>query len=145
MKKKLMMSLLLISVFVMTGCGAEEKVLECTNESDQGFMTMVENEKVVFKGESVIEYSEDVDIVVNELYMDYKDDYIAILKEEFAKFENMKGVTFTMNETDEGLKVSLKAVIADVEDENLDDLQLARTASYDETLKLRNENGYTCK
>lgn len=145
MKKKLMTGFLLISILVMTGCGTAEKTLECNKETEQGFMTMVENEKILFKGDNVVEYDEDINITINDLYKDYKDDYIAILKDEFAKFENINGAVFKMEEEGEELVVTLKVDIDKVEDEDLNTLQLARTASYDETLKLRTENGYTCK
>lgn len=146
MKKKIgLVCVMIMMMLVSTGCSETEKVLDCTKTTNESFITMTENEKITFNGTDITKYEEYLDIELDEAYLEYKDTYISILEEEYDKFAKMNGVTLKMDETDKGLNVSVIAIIGEMSDDDMDLLNVSKKASYDETLKSRTSNEYTCK
>lgn len=144
MKKNLFFAFLISAVVVCSGC-SKQKVLDCTRTEDETGATLKENEKVTFKGTSVVDYEASIDVVIDEKYKSYKSTFVSYIEKEYKEYEEIKGVTLKTKETDDGVKISLKADVQKMADKDLKTLDLEKKADYNKTKDARKKAGFTCK
>ncbi len=144
MKKSVFLVFLISIMLVCAGC-SKTKVLTCTKTEDETGATLKETEKIKFNGSKVEDYEATIDVVIDEKYKSYKSTFVSYIEKGYKEYDEIKGVTLTTKETDDGVKITLKADVQKMSDTNLKKLDLEKKASYDKTKDARKKAGFTCK
>lgn len=144
MKKKVLLVSLFSSLILFAGC-SKTKTLTCTRTEKSTGIEMKEEEKVTFDGSKVKKYEATIDVAISDTYKSYKSIFMSSIKNQYKAYDNMKGVTFESKETDDGVKIVMKADVAKVSDSDLRKLSIERKADYKKTKDARKKEGFTCK
>lgn len=152
MKNFLMLAIVSICIFTVTGCGSV-KTLTCTLEDESSYDEIENTGKQVKlefnnEGDKILKYSQGMYITYNSSVSD--EDFNNSYDEAKSVCDGYKEYTaVTCKATKEGKKISLvtevnveKANAKTIEDFYLDEME---GKTYDSMKKDAEENGYTCK
>ena len=145
MKKGFYIGAFVMSACILTGCGS--KVLECSRNNDYSEeMKMNQTIKTTFKKDKITKLSMDMDVKLNETFIEYRDELKASIEEEFSNLKDTKGIEYATKDTEDGFKFNLDADINKLDDNAKDQLDLVNTEqSYEDAKAEFESEGYTCK
>ena len=144
MKKAIIALSSVIALVLFTGCG-KSKVLECSLTQSATGYKMVGTEKITFKGNDVKDYSAEFVMELDEKYLTYKSTFVSAFKTQMNQYKGIDGVELNTKETDDGVKVTMKANVQKMTDDGLKKFDLKKKASYSATKTAREKSGYKCK
>ena len=139
--KKLILPLL-IAIFLVTGCGSGSQVVKCTMNQDVTGAKMSSNVNVGIKGSKFDYIKMDIDVVVADEYLAYKDVFVSSIESQFTGFESTYGAKVSIKDTDKGVKVTISMDAEEAEKfYGKDSKKLTKKDVIDEF----ENQGYSCK
>lgn len=145
MKKSLGLLLAVVMIGCSVGCGSK-KVLTCTKSEKESGMEMNQKIKATFNGNNVKEVEVTVDAKLSDEYKSYKSIFVSSLESSFEDYKDLKGVDIKTSDKDDTVSVTLKADLSKMDKNAKDKLDIVDTkASYKESKKDLEKDGYTCK
>lgn len=145
MKRCFYVGAFVVSACLLSGCGS--KTLECSRSNDYSEeMKMNQTVKATFKGNKVTKLSMDMDIELGEAYIEYKEELMGTVEDEFESLKGTKGIDISTKDTTNGFNFKLDADITALDDEAKEELDLVNTEqSYNDAKAEFESEGYTCK
>ena len=144
MKKSFYLGAILASTCLLSGCS---KVLVCERSNDYNEeMKMNQTIKVTFKKNTITNLTMDMNINLSNDYLEYKDELISSVEDEFANLKDTKGIAYSTKDNSNGFTFNLNADIANLDEDTKNELDLVNTThSYKEAKEEFENEGYTCK
>ena len=96
-----------LSLLVLTGCGKKETVV-CTQSQKVSGVSLDSTVNVYLEGSRFKGLDMQIDIVVPDSMLSYKDTLVKTLEKQYKSFETQYGVTPKTTETDNGAKVTME-------------------------------------
>lgn len=146
MKKSLGLLLAVVMIGVSVGCGSKEKVLNCSKTEEESGISMDQKINAKFSGNNVKEVAVTVDAKLSDEYKSYKSIFMSSLESSFEDYKDLKGVSIKTSDKDDTITVTLKANLSKMDKDAKEKLDIVDTkASYEESKKDLEKDGYTCK
>ena len=143
--------ILAVSVLLITGCGNSEKTLTCTNSEEDSGLKMTQEVTMTFKDDKVSYVKMSVDNeATDDAIIENWDMFVSMLETEFEE-TSKDGVKLTTNNNANKhiYNVSLEIDLEKASEDALKEYGLSsiteENASYDETKKSAEDDGFTCK
>ena len=143
-------AILAVSVLFMTGCGGE-KTLTCTNSEESSGIKMNQEVTMTFKDDKVTYVKMSIDNeATDDTIIDNWDMFVSMLEGQFEE-TNENGVNLSTNNdaTNHTFNVSLEIDLTKASDDALAEYGLDgiadETATYEDTKKDAEADGFTCK
>lgn len=134
MKRGKLALLLVVAMFMVSGCG-KEKELVCTTSATQGGITIEQEVNVKMKGNKV----EDVNLDMLVKYPDeYTDEQKNTLFETYKAQESV--LDMKAEKADNGIRLT-----AGKDSKYFDDVDFSEKISFDDLKEQYEKQGYTCK
>ena len=137
-------AILTVSLLLITGCGNNEKTLTCTNSEESSGIKMNQEVTMTFKDDSIDNEATD-DTIINNWDM-----FASMLDSQFEQ-TNKDGVSLKTNNNKDKhtYNVSLEIDLTKASDDTLAEYDLDgianETATYEDTKKSAEADGFTCK
>ena len=145
MKKNMMLATLVILLGFATGC-SKEKVLECSKKEDSTGMAMEQTIKTKFNKNEIKNIDVTMDVNIEDAYKEYKSSIIKSVENQYSVYKDKTGITYSVDEKDSGLVVTIKADLKKMDDETKEELSMVDAkADFDTAKKELEKEGYTCK
>ena len=138
------------AVLLVTGCGGE-KTLTCTNSEESSGIKMSQEVTMTFKGDKVTYVKMSIDNEATEdTIIDNWDMFVSMLDSQFEESDEDGVSLSTNNDTDNHIyNVSLEIDLEKASDDALSEYGLdgitEENASYEDTKKEAEADGFTCK
>lgn len=147
MKKATLCSLILVAIVLSTGCNKKIGKLYCTKtETSSDNLELKEALNITFKGNEVTNMSIYSEIEISGAYVYYVEDLWVLLKEQYVNLEGKKGITFSTNNTDNILSVTIDADLKQMDKDAKKELSIGNTKRPLKDVKKELElSGYTCE
>ncbi len=143
-------AVLAVSVLLITGCGGE-KTLTCTNSEESSGIKMNQEVTMTFKDDKVTYVKMSIDNeATDDTIIDNWDMFVSMLEGQFEE-TNENGVNLSTNNdaTNHTFNVSLEIDLTKASDDALAEYGLDgiadETATYEDTKKDAEADGFTCK
>lgn len=143
-------AVLAVSVLLITGCG-REKTLTCTNSEESSGIKMNQEVTMTFKDDKVTYVKMSIDNeATDDTIIDNWDMFVSMLEGQFEE-TNENGVNLSTNNdaTNHTFNVSLEIDLTKASDDALAEYGLDgiadETATYEDTKKDAEADGFTCK
>lgn len=143
--------ILAVSVLFITGCGNSERTLTCTNSEEDSGIKMSQEVTMTFKDDTITYVKMSIDNeATDDTIIDNWDTFASILESQFAE-SNEDGVKLsTNNDTNKHIfNVSLEIDLEKASDDALEEYGLDgitdASATYEDTKKDAEADGFTCK
>lgn len=134
--------LLFLSLLLTTGC---TKRLQCTKTDDESMITTKENFIVRYQNEKVSTIQIDLIATLQKGYEDSAEDVKNNLKEQFEKYENMKGISLRSANHDNIVRIELYIELDKMREKDKKQLNFVNLdENYDTLKKTMEKNKYQC-
>ena len=149
MRKFKILGLLLTVVFLLSGC-SQEQVLTCTNSEEDGGIKFTQTVKMTFQQDSVTNISLVIDSeVTDDAIKDNWSSFVEMMDEQFSESKK-DGITLSKSNDEESYtyKVQIDIDTTKASDDDLTEYGFDGiadvSATYEETKKEAEEDGFTC-
>lgn len=145
MKKFFVVSVIVITIGFLTGCGNSSKTLKCTKDDSATGMKMNQKVNVDFKGKDVTKMEILETVTVEDSYTSYINELKSAFESQFANYNNKKGISMDTKTDGNQIKISISADFATMDEDAKETLDIVNTkAEYDDMKKAFEAQGYTC-
>ncbi len=144
-------AILTVSLLLITGCGNNEKTLTCTNSEESSGIKMNQEVTMTFKDDKVTYVKMSIDNeATDDTIINNWDMFASMLDSQFEQ-TNKDGVSLKTNNNKDKhtYNVSLEIDLTKASDDTLAEYDLDgianETATYEDTKKSAEADGFTCK
>lgn len=144
-------SVFMISILLLTGCGDSERTLTCTKSTEDSGTFAEEKYDYIFKGTKVTSYivtqtfgiTEDTASIIGE---DGMKEAFEVFRKEWNDVDTTDGTTLDFTEGETTITVTIKTDPTKMSDKNKEFFGFeGKSFSYDMTKQEWEKNEYTCK
>lgn len=149
MKSVKVVALLVVSIFLLTGCGSQK--LTCTLSEEEDGMIYTSEVIMTFKDDKVNEFTMNMDMKLNDDDMiTMWDSFVSTMNSTFEPVEE-DGIKIStaVDEDNHAFRVTYEVSLDEASEETIEEYDLSDMINSDETLEEiksgMEEEGYTCK
>lgn len=144
MKKIVLVGILILTVFVSSGCD-KKKVLTCTKSEDTTGMKIETTVTTDFVGNSISTIKMNMDVKLDSTYVKYKDTIQKSLEQQYSSYKNTKGITYKASNSDDVINLNFVIDNKKITDDDRKKLNMVGNENYDVNKKTMENQGYSCK
>lgn len=150
MKKYLWSLVIVMCLFMMTGCGSSSKTLSCSKDFSSSMpsgITMIQDSKIEFKNDKIDSMDMIMKFELSSTYASQIETFINTMKSTYEKqYGNHDGITLKSNKTgDSTFEIVISIDYKNISDSTKKAIGAVGSESYSINRNQLEKQGYTCK